>query len=95
MALAALVALAALLSTFTIFGTRGVAHLLNLHAQRRALGEHAFALLQGNRILRDRIGRLRGDERYLEALARANLGLVREGEIVYRFTGAAPPAGPP
>jgi len=36
-------------------------------------------------MLRDRIYRLRHDDLYLEKIAREELGLVRPGEIIYRF----------
>ena len=66
-------------------GEHGVAHLLRLHAERRALGDTAFALLQRNQRLRREIERLRGDDLYVEELARRELGLVRPNEFVYRF----------
>jgi len=66
-------------------GDHGVAHLLRLRAERRALGDIAFALLQRNQPLRREIDRLRGDDLYLEELARRQLGLVRPNEFVYRF----------
>jgi cell division protein FtsB len=68
-----------------LLGEHGVAHLLRLRAERRALGDTAFGLLQQNRRLRDAIGRLRTDDVYLEGLARRQLGLVRPNELVYRF----------
>ena len=72
-------------STSALFGEHGVAHLLRLRAERRALGETAFALLERTDQLRADITRLRTDDRYLEAFARRQLGLVRPNETVYRF----------
>jgi len=66
-------------------GEHGVAHLHRLRAERRALGDMAFALLQRNQRLRRDIERLRGDDFYVEELARRQLGLVRPNEFVYRF----------
>jgi cell division protein FtsB len=68
-----------------LFGESGIAHLLRLRAERRALGETAFTLLQRNAALREEITRLRSDDLYLEELARRQLGLVRPDEFVYRF----------
>jgi cell division protein FtsB len=68
-----------------LLGEHGVAHLLRLRAERRALGDTAFGLLQQNDRLRDAIVRLRTDDVYLESLARRQLGLVRPNELVYRF----------
>ena len=69
----------------TLVSEHGVAHLMRLRAERRALGDAAFALLAENERLRGEIERLRGDDLYLEGLARRQLGLVRPNEYVYRF----------
>jgi cell division protein FtsB len=68
-----------------LIGEHGVAHLLRLRAERRALGETAFGLLEQNRRLREAITRFQSDDVYLEGLARRQLGLVRPNELVYRF----------
>jgi cell division protein FtsB len=68
----------------TLIGEHGVAHLLRLRAERRALGDKAFDLLEQNRRLRDAIARLETDDVYLEGLARRQFGLVRPNELVYR-----------
>ena len=68
-----------------LIGEDGVAHLLRLRAERGALGDNAFGLLEQNRRLRDTIARLKTDDVYLEGLARRQLGLVRPNEFVYRF----------
>jgi cell division protein FtsB len=69
----------------SLLGDDGVAHLMRLRAERRALGETAVALMQRNQALRREIERLREDDLYLESLARRQLGLVRPNEFVYRF----------
>jgi len=68
-----------------LVGEHGVAHLLRLRTERRALGQVAFALIQENQGLRQEIDRLRHDDIHLEELARRRLGLVRPNEFVYRF----------
>ncbi len=68
-----------------LFGEHGTAHLLRLRAERRALTDNAFALMQRNTQLRSDIAHLRGDDRHLEGFARRQLGLVRPNETVYRF----------
>lgn len=78
----------------SVFGTGGLVQLVQLHQERRALGEQAFALLEKNDELRRGILQLRRSDRVLERLARQELGLVREGEIVYRFRGPANDASP-
>jgi cell division protein FtsB len=93
--------LAALLVS-SVFGSGGLVQLVQLHQERRALGDQAFVLLEKNDDLRRGILQLRRSDRVLERLARQELGLVREGEIVYRFRaqgsaatdGTAPTASP-
>lgn len=50
--------------------------------------EKNYLLQKENEKLRERIHRLRHDNLYLEKTAREELGLVRPGEIVYRFASA-------
>lgn len=85
---AALVGVVLIFAGFTIFGTNGAVSLGQLRHGEEVLTDRAFALLQRNENLRQRILRLRQDDHFLESVARSRLGLVREGEIVYRF---APP----
>ncbi|MFQ5903854.1 MAG: septum formation initiator family protein [Candidatus Binatia bacterium] len=76
------------LSLFTIFGERGALHLWRLWGEKRKLSERSFLLQKENETLRERIYRLHHDDLYLEKIAREDLGLVRPGEIVYRFASS-------
>lgn len=78
------------LSLFTTFGDRGVLHLWRLWGEKTKLDERNFLLQKENEILRERVYRLRYDSHYLEKIAREDIGLVRPGEIVYRFASAEP-----
>ncbi len=80
----AALALAALVGS-TVVGKGGFVDILRLQRERAALGDEAFRLLRANEVLRGRIVAVRRSERSLERLARQELGLVRDGEIVYRF----------
>ena len=82
---AALVLLIVGVAASLLLGEHGIAHLMRLRAERRALGDATFALLEQNERLRAEMTRLRGDDLYLEDLARRRLGLVRRNELVYRF----------
>jgi len=68
-----------------LIGEHGIPHLIGLRAEREDIGRTAFALLEENARLRDELRRLKKDDLYLEQLARRQLGLVKPGEIVYRF----------
>ena len=85
----AAILLAALVGN-ALFGDGGLVELAKLSAERRELGEDVFERLRSNDDLRRKIRLLRDSPRSLERLARRELGLVRPGEIVYRFpTGAS------
>jgi cell division protein FtsB len=68
------------LSSFTVFGDRGVVHLWGLMEEREKLDK--------NESLRERIYRLRHDDLYLEKVAREEFNLVRPGEVIYRFSSS-------
>lgn len=68
-----------------VLGERGLVQLLRLQKEQRRLEETAFMLQQRNDRLRRRIERLESDDRYVERLARQRLGLVKQGEIIYRL----------
>ena len=72
-----------------IVGDGGLLELAKLSSERRAIGEDVFDLMRGNDELRRKIRVLRDSPRSLERLARRDLGLVRPGEIVYRFPASA------
>jgi cell division protein FtsB len=84
--LAFLACVVAALGTFTVFGKNGFSRLTELRAYKRSLTDQAFRLCQANEKLRERITRFHGDDHYLEALARSRLGLVRDREMIYRFS---------
>ena len=85
-----LASLILLLSVVTVIGERGALHLWRLRGEKRQLDEQNYRLQKENDALRQRIARIRDDDRYLEKLAREELNLVRPGEVVYRFPKADP-----
>jgi cell division protein FtsB len=78
------------LSLFTIFGDRGLLHLWRLSGEKRKLDASNFRLQRANEALREKVYRLRHDDRYLEKIAREDLGLVQRGDFVYRFSSSEP-----
>jgi cell division protein FtsB len=72
-------------SLVTLIGERGALHLWRLRGEKSQLDEQNYRLQKENEALRQRIARIRHDDRYLEKLAREELNLVRPGEVVYRF----------
>ena len=77
-----------LLGLVTVIGEHGALHLWRLLGEKERLDEQNYRLQKENAALRDRISRIRNDDRYLEKLAREELNLVRPGDVVYRFPSA-------
>jgi cell division protein FtsB len=62
--------------------------LLDLYRMQREKEKCLAAIEQlkeKNRVLAAEIRRLRGDRHYLESVARKELGLVKENEVIYRI----------
>ena len=83
-----LVLVLVLMLSFLAFGEWGLVHYWRLSEERRSLEERSQALQRDNELLREKIYRLRKDDRYLEKVAREELGMARDGEIIYLFPSA-------
>jgi cell division protein FtsB len=86
--------LAVILSGLTIdglLGSSGPQDLLILRRHSRVLTGERDRLVQNNAIFRERIARLKSDGAYLQRLIRQELGYVRPGEFVYRFSSSEQP----
>lgn len=69
------------------FGDRGLIHLHRLETEREAHLERIRRLAGENQSLMAEIQRLRTDIQYVEKVARKELGLIKENEVIYRFAG--------
>ncbi len=92
MALTVAAAVTTVLIAIVIFGSRGLWRLQTLTSEHDELNRRIALLLHENDQLRERIQRLRTDDRTLERLAREQLGFTRPGEVIYRFGGRPNPA---
>ena len=79
-------ALVALILGFALFGDRGILHMLKLSGQKTVLSQKLAYFESQNEELRVEITALRGDRRYIERIARTELGMVRDDELVFQFT---------
>ncbi len=83
----------------TVLGPQGLSSLTRMRAEYNQLNRSVTELQADNERLQARIQQLESDDRYIEKIARERLGLVKPGEVVYRFdTPARPgtaPASPP
>jgi cell division protein FtsB len=69
----------------TFFGEKGVFHLFRLQKELARVKEKNFKLEGENQTLKEEVKRLKSDKRYIEEIARKELGMVKEGEIIYQF----------
>ena len=73
-----------------VFGTGryGWINMVRLNRRQSALQREILLNMVHNELLRREIRRMRRDRFYLEAKARENFGMVRPGEVSYRFYSA-------
>jgi cell division protein FtsB len=74
-----------ILGFFTFFGDKGILHLLRLQKELTRIKETNVRMEEENRRLREEVGRLQHEKRYIEEIARKELGMVKEGEVIYQF----------
>jgi cell division protein FtsB len=73
------------LGFLTFFGDRGVLHLVRLQKELNRIKEVNAKVEEENRKLKEEVRRLQNEKRYIEEIARKELGMVKEGEIIYQF----------
>lgn len=69
----------------TVFGQRGFIHVIRLQSELQEIENKNMLLRQENESLKKDIELLKNNLKYLEEIARKELGLIKEGEIVYRL----------
>lgn len=74
-----------MLGGLTFLGEKGIFNLLRLRKEVVRIKEKNSQLEVENQKLKEEIKRLRSDKRYIEEIARKELGMVKEGEIIYQF----------
>jgi len=68
-----------------MFGRDGLLDLYRMQREKEKCLAAIEQLKEKNRVLAAEIRRLRGDRHYLESVARKELGLVKENEVIYRI----------
>jgi cell division protein FtsB len=68
------------------FGNRGLVDSYTMKERLEALKAASREIAEQNRQLKKTIILLRNDLTYVEMVARNELGMVNEGDLVYRFT---------
>jgi len=74
-----------ILGFLTFFGDKGILHLLRLQKELVRIKEMNIKIEEENRKLREEVRRLQHEKRYIEEIARKELGMVKEGEVIYQF----------
>jgi cell division protein FtsB/cell division protein DivIC len=73
------------LGSLAFLGEKGIFNLLHLRKEVARIKEKNLQLEGENQRLKEEIKRLQSDKRYIEEIARKELGMVKEGEIIYQF----------
>ena len=74
-----------ILGILTFFGDKGILHLLRLQKELARIKERNAKMEEENRNLREEVKRLQHEKRYIEEIARKELGMIKQGEIIYQF----------
>jgi cell division protein FtsB len=80
-----LIGLIVLVWYFALFGEKGVIKIIQLRRERDRILADVTRIQEENKMLQEEIKRLREDSRYLESVAREDLGLIKENEILFIF----------
>lgn len=75
----------ALMVAWLGFGERGFIHLYRIEKERQGYVDKIRKLEQENEDLIKEISRLRSDKDYIESQGRRELGLLKDGEVLYRI----------
>ncbi|MBN1276334.1 MAG: septum formation initiator family protein [Deltaproteobacteria bacterium] len=67
-------------------GDRGLIRLYNAEIERQAYIEKIRSLIKENEELLQEVQRLRNDMKHIESVARKELNLIKQNEIIYRFS---------
>jgi len=76
---------AVLLLAWVSFGRHGLIDLYKMQKEKEGYLATIRNLKEKNQLLTAEIRRLREDKKYLESVARKQLDLIKENEIIYRF----------
>ena len=74
-----------------LFGQMGMLNALKLKRTHAQIEEEIVFLKKENEALAQKIEALKSDPHYIESLARNQLGMAREGELIYEFYNSNTP----
>jgi len=74
-----------ILGLLTFFGDKGLLHMMHLQKELVKIQEDNRQIEMENQKLKEEVRRLKVEKRVIEEIARKELGMVKEGEVVYQF----------
>ncbi len=80
-----LIVFVAVIGLMTIFGDRGLIRVYKLSQERDSMRGQNEQIKGENAAMKDEISKLKSDYRYIEMIARKDLGMVEKNEMVYKF----------
>ena len=73
------------LGVLIVFGEKGILHRVRLQKELVRMRETNRKMSEENERLKEEVRRLQTDKKYIEEIARKELGMVKDDEMVYRF----------
>lgn len=70
---------------FTVFGDKGLLRIYELRQDKAKIEKRLIEIRSENENLKREVVALQSDRRYIERIARKDLGLVRSNEVIYQF----------
>lgn len=70
---------------FTVFGDKGLLRIYELRQDKVKIEKRLTEIRTENENLKREVVALQSDRRYIERIARKDLGLVRSNEVIYQF----------
>lgn len=77
-----------ILGLLTFFGDKGLLHRMRLQKELAKIQEDNRQIEMENQKLKEEVRRLKVEKQVIEEIARKELGMVKEGEIIYQFDPA-------
>lgn len=74
---------------FTVFGDKGLLRIYELRQDKAKIEKRLIEIREENDNLKREVVALQSDRRYIERIARKDLGLVRSNEVIYQFAADA------
>ncbi len=75
----------AIVGLLTIFGDRGLIRVYKLSKERDSIKNYNEKIKAENTAMKEEMELLKNDDKYIELIARKELGMIGRNELVYQF----------